>query len=79
MNKTIYLAGGCFWGKEHYFKQIQGVIRTEVGFANGHTENPTYKEVYRRLLPSADRPLRVCPSGPGREEGLISRFCEITL
>ena len=44
--KDIYLAGGCFWGTEHYFKQIEGVTMTEVGFANGHTENPTYKEVY---------------------------------
>ena len=44
--KDIYLAGGCFWGTEHYFKQIEGVALTEVGFANGHTENPTYKEVY---------------------------------
>jgi len=44
--KEIYLAGGCFWGAEHYFKQINGVVETEVGFANGHTENPTYKEVY---------------------------------
>lgn len=47
MNKReIYLAGGCFWGTEHFFKQIQGVISTETGFANGHTEHPTYKEVY---------------------------------
>ena len=44
--KDIYLAGGCFWGTEHYFKLIDGVVETEVGFANGHTENPTYKEVY---------------------------------
>ena len=29
---------------EHYFKQIEGVAITEVGFANGHTEHPTYKE-----------------------------------
>ena len=36
--KDIYLAGGCFWGTEHYFKQIEGVAITEVGFANGHTE-----------------------------------------
>ena len=43
--KEIYLAGGCFWGTEHYFKQIDGVVDTEVGFANGITENPTYKEV----------------------------------
>ncbi len=44
--KEIYLAGGCFWGTEHFFKQIDGVIKTDVGFANGHTNNPTYKEVY---------------------------------
>lgn len=44
--KDIYLAGGCFWGTEHYFKQVEGVTGTEVGFANGNTENPTYKEVY---------------------------------
>ena len=46
MIKEIYLAGGCFWGTEHYFKQIEGVVETEVGFANGHTENPSYQEVY---------------------------------
>lgn len=44
--KEIYLAGGCFWGTEHYFKQIDGVVETEVGFANGNTANPTYEEVY---------------------------------
>ena len=43
---TIYLAGGCFWGLEKYFKLIRGVTDTQVGFVNGHTENPTYKEVY---------------------------------
>ena len=46
MLKDIYLAGGCFWGAEHFFKQIEGVAFTEVGFANGNTPNPTYKEVY---------------------------------
>lgn len=45
MTKEIYLAGGCFWGTEHFFKQIDGVAETEVGYANGITENPTYKEV----------------------------------
>ncbi len=43
--KEIYLAGGCFWGTEHFFKQIAGVVSTEVGYANGHTENPTYQDV----------------------------------
>lgn len=46
MIKEIYLAGGCFWGAEHFFQQVAGVISTEVGFANGHTPDPTYKEVY---------------------------------
>ena len=45
-SKEIFLAGGCFWGTEHYFKQIEGVVETEVGFANGHTADPSYKEVY---------------------------------
>ncbi|MFI3329276.1 MAG: peptide-methionine (S)-S-oxide reductase MsrA [bacterium] len=43
--KKIYLAGGCFWGVEQYFKQIQGVINTKVGYANGKTNNPTYKTI----------------------------------
>ena len=46
MQKEIYLAGGCFWGTEHFFKQIAGVVETEVGFANGHTDQPTYEQVY---------------------------------
>ena len=43
--KEIYLAGGCFWGTEHFLKQVRGVVATEVGYANGHTERPTYEEV----------------------------------
>ncbi|WP_164126043.1 peptide-methionine (R)-S-oxide reductase MsrB [Sphingobacterium sp. xlx-73] len=44
-NQVIYFAGGCFWGTEHFFKQVRGVTATEVGYANGNTENPSYKEV----------------------------------
>ncbi len=45
MNKEIYLAGGCFWGTEKYLQNIPGVLFTEVGYANGNTENPTYEQV----------------------------------
>ena len=44
--KEIYLAGGCFWGAEHYFRTIEGVVDSEVGFANGDTPSPTYEQVY---------------------------------
>lgn len=44
-NKTIYYAGGCFWGTEHYFKMIKGVVGTTVGYANSIMENPSYKDV----------------------------------
>ena len=45
MKKIIYLAGGCFWGVEAYYKRLKGVINTVVGYANGNKVNPTYEEV----------------------------------
>ena len=45
--KTIYLAGGCFWGCQKYFDRMDGVLETEVGYANGPTADPTYEEVKR--------------------------------
>jgi len=42
---TIYLAGGCFWGMQKFFDQFDGVLRTEVGYANGPDSAPSYQEV----------------------------------
>lgn len=36
---------GCFWGAERKFWQQDGVYTTAVGYAGGHTKNPTYQEV----------------------------------
>ena len=44
--QDIFFAGGCFWGTEKYFKLVKGVVETEVGYANGNTECPTYEQVY---------------------------------
>ena len=41
----IVLGMGCYWGVERLFWQQDGVWLTEVGFAGGTTENPTYKQV----------------------------------
>ncbi|MBR3929408.1 MAG: peptide-methionine (R)-S-oxide reductase MsrB [Clostridia bacterium] len=43
---VIYLAGGCFWGIEHLFASIPGVINAESGYANGNSaENANYQKV----------------------------------
>ena len=42
--ETIYFAGGCFWGTEHFFQQIKGVVRTQTGFANGNDDLPALHE-----------------------------------
>lgn len=44
--ETIYLAGGCFWGTEHYFKMLDGVLETQTGYALGEKPlwNPPLKE-----------------------------------
>ena len=54
MMKTIYLAGGCFWGVQHYFDQFDGILKTTVGYANGNSENPEYKDVKAGLTGHAE-------------------------
>ena len=43
--KTAIFGLGCFWGDEKDFWQVPGVVTTAVGYAGGHTPNPTYEEV----------------------------------
>ena len=44
-HREIWLAGGCFWGLEAYLEKLNGVVHTNVGYANGNTQNPTYEQV----------------------------------
>ena len=43
--RNIILGLGCFWGAERIFWNLKGVYHTSVGYAGGHTKNPTYEEV----------------------------------
>lgn len=52
--KTIYLAGGCFWGLEAYFERIPGVIDAVSGYANGKTASPSYEDVIYRQTGHAE-------------------------
>ena len=45
MEKAI-VAGGCFWGVEALFQELDGVVDTTVGYTGGHTENPTYRDIF---------------------------------
>ena len=54
MSKIIYLAGGCFWGVEAYFKKLKGVINTTVGYANGNTKNPKYEDLKSHIATHAE-------------------------
>src|SRR5688572_17657890 len=43
--ETALVGLGCFWGAERLFWELDGVYSTSVGYAGGHTPNPTYEEV----------------------------------
>ena len=45
MTEIATFAAGCFWGVESKFRMIPGVVDAIVGYSNGHTKNPTYKDV----------------------------------
>ncbi|MFK7914367.1 MAG: peptide-methionine (S)-S-oxide reductase MsrA [Pseudomonadales bacterium] len=58
--EVAVFAMGCFWGAERKFWQLDGVFSTAVGYAGGHTANPSYEEV--------------CSGGTGHTEVVLVAF-----
>lgn len=77
MKQEIYLAGGCFWGLEEYLANLPGFIETEVGYANGNTENPSYEQVCRENTGHAETVHTVYDSEKISLGFLLERYFEV--
>jgi peptide-methionine (S)-S-oxide reductase len=75
-HETVVLGLGCFWGAERKFWQLPGVFTTAVGYAGGHTPNPTYEEVCSGLTGHAEVVLVVFDPARCSFESLLKVFWE---
>jgi peptide-methionine (S)-S-oxide reductase len=69
-------AMGCFWGAERKFWVLNGVYSTAVGYAAGHTPNPTYREVCTGMTGHTEAVLVVFDPKVIRYEDLLQTFWE---
>ncbi|WP_300650445.1 peptide-methionine (S)-S-oxide reductase MsrA [Pseudomonas sp.] len=75
MQQAVF-ALGCFWGAERRFWQQPGVWTTAVGYAGGHTPNPTYEETCSGLTGHTEAVLVVFDPQQTSYEALLKVFWE---
>jgi peptide-methionine (S)-S-oxide reductase len=74
--EQIIFGMGCFWGAERKFWQLDGVYTTAVGYAAGHTPNPSYQEVCTGMTGHNEVVLVVYDPGKISVEQLLKTFWE---
>ena len=74
--ETAVFGMGCFWGAERIFWQAPGVYTTAVGYAGGHTPNPTYEEVCSARTGHTEAVLVVFDPAVTSYEALLRLFWE---
>lgn len=74
--QVIYLGMGCFWGAERLFWKMGGVYVTAVGYAGGHTPNPTYQETTTGMTGHAEMVLVVFDPDKVSLDALLKTFWE---
>ncbi len=78
LRRDIWLAGGCFWGTEAFFRRIPGVLSAVPGYANGTTPDPSYEDVCTGQTGHAETVQVVYDSGAiSLREILKLYFCTI--
>lgn len=75
--ETAVFGNGCFWGAERRFWQVPGVFTTAVGYAGGHTPNPTYEEVCSGMTGHTEVVLVVFDPNVVTYDKLLAMFWEI--
>ncbi len=76
VQKAVF-AGGCFWGMEYHYQQVEGVLETRVGFSGGKEEFPSYEEVCAGTTGHAEVVEVTFDSGETSFEELARLFFEI--
>jgi peptide-methionine (S)-S-oxide reductase len=74
--QQIVVGMGCFWGAERVFWQADGVWTTAVGYAGGHTKNPTYEEVCSARTGHTEAVLAVFDPSKTSYEEMLKLFWE---